>query len=94
MVDAIPPRAKWFSKQLAFYDQPDSEHTIYYRSPIDGIRTLLGNPAHASHIVYKPKKIFRNSSKTTRIYNEMWTGRWWHAIQVSLLQLLDTRLRF
>ena len=40
--------------------------------------------AFANDIVYRPKKIFTDSSKTTRIYNEMWTGDWWHSVQVSL----------
>ncbi|EGO02485.1 hypothetical protein SERLA73DRAFT_150220 [Serpula lacrymans var. lacrymans S7.3] len=46
--------------------------------------SLLDNPAHAKHIVYKPKKIFSNAQKENRIYNEMWTGKWWHAIQARL----------
>ena len=44
----------------------------------------LGNPAHAKDIVYRPRKIFKNASKTTRIYNEMWTGEWWNTVQVRL----------
>jgi hypothetical protein len=63
----------------------EDEYTIYYRNPIDAMRLLLGNPAHAKDIVYRPKKIFRDKEKSMRIYNEMWTGKWWHVIQVCFL---------
>jgi hypothetical protein len=85
VLDDIPPRAEWHSKKLAFEDRPEDEYTIYYRNPIDAMRSLLGNPAHAKDIVYRPKKIFRDKEKSVRIYNEMWTGKWWHAIQVCFL---------
>jgi hypothetical protein len=85
VLDDIPPRAEWHSKKLAFEDRPEDEYTIYYRNPIDAMRSLLGSPAHAKDIVYRPKKIFRDKEKSVRIYNEMWTGKWWHAIQVCFL---------
>ena len=44
----------------------------------------VGNPAHAKDIVYRPKKVFTDSMKTLRIYNEMWTGEWWNTVQVSV----------
>jgi hypothetical protein len=37
---------------------------------------------HAEHVVYRPKKIFSDASKSKRIYNEMWTGDWWNTVQV------------
>jgi len=83
-VDSIPARAQWKSKTLSFFDKPEHKHMIHYRDPLEAIKTLLGNPAHAKDIIYRPKKIFADSGKGTRIYNEMWTGKWWHAIQVSV----------
>ncbi|KAG1844084.1 hypothetical protein DFJ58DRAFT_731389 [Suillus subalutaceus] len=80
-LDVIPPRAEWHSKKLAFEDRPNDEYNKYYRNPIDAIQSLLGNPVHAKDIVYRPKKIFRDHTKSVRIYNEMWSGKWWHAIQ-------------
>ncbi|KAG1744088.1 uncharacterized protein EDB91DRAFT_1050852 [Suillus paluster] len=82
-IDSVPPRAKWQSTFLAFADKPDHKHELHYRNPVDAIRTLLGNPAHAKDIIYKPATVFTNDTHSSRIYNEMWTGCWWHAIQVS-----------
>jgi hypothetical protein len=84
VVDSIPPRAQWKTRQLWYKSDPNDKHTIYHRNPCDVISSLLGNPAFANDIVYRPKKIFTNSSKTARIYNEMWTGDWWHSVQVSI----------
>lgn len=82
-IDCIPDRASWKSETLTFPDRPDEEHVVRYRDIIQAIKALLGNPSHAKHIVYKPRRVFSDQSKTKRIYNEMWTGRWWNAVQVS-----------
>jgi hypothetical protein len=84
LVDHVPPRAAWKTQEIWFKSDPDDKHIIHYRDPLDAVRTLLGNPAHASDIIYKPRKIFRDASRSTRIYNEMWTGEWWNTIQVNL----------
>ena len=84
MVDSIPERAKWKRCELWYKSDPEDKHVIHYRDPKEVISALLGNPAHAKDIVYQPRKIFKNASKTTCIYNEMWTGEWWNTVQVHL----------
>ncbi|KAJ7020881.1 hypothetical protein C8F04DRAFT_1295696 [Mycena alexandri] len=86
IIDEIPDRAVWKSKLLSFPDRPDEKYTIRYRDPLDAIRSLLGNPAHAKNIVYAPKRIFSSRMKDNRVYNEMWTGKWWSAVQAELPQ--------
>ena len=51
---------------------------------MEAIKSLLGDPAHTNEIVYAPRKIFSSQARDNRIYTEMWTGKWWHAVQVSL----------
>ncbi|KAG1845829.1 hypothetical protein F4604DRAFT_1595367 [Suillus subluteus] len=82
VVNGVPARAQWKTRQLWYKSDPEDKHTIYYRNPCDVMQSLLGNPAFTNDIVYRPKKIFTDSSKNTRIYNEMWTGDWWHSVQV------------
>jgi hypothetical protein len=88
MVDSIPSRAEWKTKELWYKSDPEDKHTIHYRDPLQAIASLLGNPAYASDVVYRPSKIFTDSSKSKRIYNEMWTGDWWNAVQVSSSRVL------
>ncbi|KAG2134040.1 uncharacterized protein EDB93DRAFT_1242739 [Suillus bovinus] len=87
-IDSIPAWAKWQSTHLSFHDKPQHKHELHYRNPLDAIQALLGNPAHARDIVYKPSTIFSDSTHSTRIYNEMWSGRWWHAVQGAYVALV------
>lgn len=87
MVDQIPERCgPWYTKRLSFKDSPKEFFTIRHRNPIEAIRGLWGDPAFAQHLVYKPAKLFRDADARPedRIYNEMWTGYLWNAVQVGL----------
>ena len=76
MVNSVPDRAKWKTRELWYKSDPEDKHIIHYRNPKELISALLGNPVHAKDIIYCPKKVFTDSIKTPRIYNEMWTGEW------------------
>jgi len=80
IVNSIPPRAYWKTCKLWFKNNPEDKHIVYHWDPIDAIKTLLGNPAHANDIMYRPKRVFTNASRDSRIYNEMWTGDWWNTV--------------
>ncbi|KAF7371466.1 hypothetical protein MVEN_00001000 [Mycena venus] len=85
IVDSIPERAgEWTTKSLSFPDRPDEKYLIRHRDPLDAIRALLGNPAYAKDIVYIPKKVFSDSDRKNRVYNEMWTDKWWTGVQTKL----------
>jgi hypothetical protein len=85
-IDGMPcPKGGWITEKLAFEEAPGEVYTIHYRNVIDVIRGLWGDPKLAQHMCYKPAKVWTRRDKRTRkrIYREMWTGKWWHAIQVS-----------
>ena len=82
-VEDIPAWAEWESVALSFKDAPEDKYMVHYRSPVEAIKTLLGDPLLAKDIVYKPKPIFTNANKDKRVYNEMWMGMWWEEMQVS-----------
>ncbi|KDR70580.1 hypothetical protein GALMADRAFT_76052, partial [Galerina marginata CBS 339.88] len=63
---------------------PDTTHTIRYRDPIEAIRSIWKDPALSPHIVYRPRKVFSSRDRKNRIYTELWTGQWWHAVQSRL----------
>ena len=67
-------------------DEDGEKHTIYYCDPVKAIESLWQDPTLAEDFCYKPQKIYSDSTKSQRIYNEMWTGDWWHNVQVSLNQ--------
>ncbi|KAH9913778.1 uncharacterized protein B0H18DRAFT_887721 [Fomitopsis serialis] len=81
-VDTIPDRATWKTTSLTFPDRLDEVHLVRYRDILEAIKALFGNPAHAKDIVYRPRRVFADVSRTRRIFTEMWTGLWWSAVQV------------
>ena len=82
-IEDILARAEWESVALSFKDAPEDKYVVHYRSPVEAIKTLLGDPSLAKDIVYKLKHIFTNTNKDKRVYNEMWMGMWLEETQVS-----------
>jgi hypothetical protein len=88
IVENIPDRsAKWTTKYLSFPDRPQEKHAIRFRGVTEAIQCLWGDPTLSKDMVYVPKKVFSDSSRENRVYSEMWTGSWWHVIQVCLTSL-------
>ncbi|KAL0568043.1 hypothetical protein V5O48_013944 [Marasmius crinis-equi] len=85
IVDSIPARGgTWQTKDFRFKDFPDEVMSVRYRDPLKAIRALWGDPSLAEHLVYKPSKIFSDAEKSKRQYSELWTGKWWWAMQSRL----------
>jgi hypothetical protein len=56
---------------------------LWLRDPVECVRELFSNPTFKEDIKYGPQKVYTDESRTERIYNEMWTGKWWWKMQVS-----------
>jgi len=81
LVDQIPSRATWKTRHLSFTDRPGEKYRVHFRDPLEAIRSLWGDPKHAKDLVYAPKRVFSDNQQTSRIYSEMWTGKWWNGVQ-------------
>lgn len=89
-IDALPPSPKFteviFSVTGDLLDannQPQVEQvSLWMRDPMECIQELLGNPSFRNETVFAPCRIYTDSTQTTRMYGEMWTGDWWWALQV------------
>jgi hypothetical protein len=73
---------EWKVRSLRFKDNPEERFIFRHWDVIEAIKSLWGDPALASHLVYRPRKVFKDAHKTKRLYSEMWDGKWWNAIQV------------
>ena len=83
-VDAIPEKAgRWQTRHLSFKDQPDDKYTVRFRDPVEAIRSLWRDSDFSPDMVFKPAKLYSDEGMKTRIFNEMWTSKWWHVCQVS-----------
>ncbi|KIY61074.1 hypothetical protein CYLTODRAFT_320380, partial [Cylindrobasidium torrendii FP15055 ss-10] len=77
-LEDIPRRAgKWHVKHVTYPDRPNEPFTLRHRNIIECIQSLWGDPELEEHIVYQPRRVFTSNNKQCRIYNEMWTGKWW-----------------
>lgn len=98
-IDALPDKAgEWQTKSLSFRDLPGETFTIHHRDPIEAIKGLWQDPNLSPHMVFAPSKVYTDATKLDRIYSEMWTGQWWHVLQVfvsadanNLMKLNDLR---
>ena len=83
-VDAIPERSgDWHTRHLSFKDQPDEKYTIRFRDPVEAIQSLWRDADLSPEMVFKPAKVFSDRDRKSRIFNEMWTSKWWHICEVS-----------
>jgi hypothetical protein len=94
-MDGLPERSgPWKTETMSFRDRPNEHFTIRYRNPIDAIRSIWKDPVNSPDLVFAPSRVYTDGTKDTRIYSEMWTGKWWHAIQVNLQRPYLNHLRY
>lgn len=55
---------------------------VYFRDVIACLRALFGNPDFAPILVFAPEKHYTDELRTTRLYHDMHSGRWWWSTQV------------
>ncbi|KAI5835810.1 hypothetical protein K523DRAFT_217684, partial [Schizophyllum commune Tattone D] len=76
-INKLDKRAgEWHTELMRYPDTPDEEHVLYFREPLEAIRSLWGDPTLAQHLVYRPSQVFADATRADRVYSEMWTGKW------------------
>jgi hypothetical protein len=79
----MPEKAgQWKMKHLSFQDRPNNVFTIRYQNLVEAIQSLWKNNELSPHIKVSPTKVYSSEDWKMRIFDEMWTGKWWHIIQV------------
>ncbi|KAI0283817.1 hypothetical protein BC826DRAFT_1093774 [Russula brevipes] len=85
-VDQLWTGPKWDCKNITVTgDLLDSsgvcltdEFELWLRDPVECIKELISNPSFNGSIKYAPEHVYTDSTKRSRIYDEMWTAdRWW-----------------
>ena len=57
---------------------------VFYRDIVECIRSLFGDPNFTPYLHFAPEKHYTDDTKDTRMYHDMYTGKWWWATQVSV----------
>jgi hypothetical protein len=83
-IATLPKLGHWHEETLSLLEDPTVEHTIQYRNPLDVIQALWSNPTYVDQMVFAPRRLWSSHDRSSRLYNEMWTGDWWWETQVSI----------
>ena len=76
---------KWKTENLRFKDRPNELFTLRYRDPVEAIKSLWKDSQLSPEMVFASRKIFSDKTCENRIFTEMWTGKWWPALQVKIM---------
>jgi hypothetical protein len=78
----LPGRPRFERKELDI----GGEHLDFYcRDILECIRSLYGDPQFTQDLAFTPERHYTSHERTSRIYNEMYTGDWWWSVQVRSL---------
>lgn len=57
-------------------------YNFYFRGIIPCIHTLFGDPTFTERLIFAPERHYKDPDRTTQIFDEMHTGKWWWLVQV------------
>jgi hypothetical protein len=60
---------------------------LYFRDPIEAIQSLLHQPQLKDDLEFVPRKVWTDETCSSRVFNEIFTGKWAWKTQVSQLLL-------
>jgi hypothetical protein len=80
MIDtSLPGRPRFERHEIVVGDEVCE---VYFRDVIACLRALFGNPDFAPILIFVPEKHYSDELRTSRLYHDMHTGRWWWSTQV------------
>ena len=75
----LPARPKFKHEEIVIGGEACD---VYFRDIIECVRALYSDPEFAPYLVILPEKHFTDDKKTTRLFHDMHTGKWWWGTQV------------
>ncbi|KAG9088545.1 hypothetical protein FRC06_001978, partial [Ceratobasidium sp. 370] len=81
-VDGLPHGPRWYRRTLRIPgDQSDMIVHLWMRDIIELVRYLIGDRRFMEDMRFAPERHFTSEARTTRVYDQMWSGDWWWRIQ-------------
>jgi len=85
----MPERAgTWKTQKLEFKERPGEVFNLWYRNPIEAIKSLWSDHQLSPEMVFAGQKVFSDATRENQIFSEMWTAKWWHILQVRILFII------
>lgn len=73
-------------------DGIQGEIEVIYRDPLEVIQDIYGSPTYCEQMKFAPERHWEDEDRTSRVYHEMHTGKWWWRKQVSCAPPFTRRL--
>ncbi|THU83771.1 hypothetical protein K435DRAFT_688905 [Dendrothele bispora CBS 962.96] len=82
IIDSMPAPRPSFSREEVVVQG----HTfdLFKRDIMECIRALYGNPDHSQYLCFSPERHYADADHVSRIYHDMYTGKWWWSTQKAL----------
>ncbi|KAI0336980.1 hypothetical protein BDW22DRAFT_1340702 [Trametopsis cervina] len=59
---------------------------VWYRDVLDCVRALFSDESFAPFLVFAPERHYGDEARTSRLYHDVYTGKWWWTTQEKLEQ--------
>ncbi|KAI0772149.1 hypothetical protein BD413DRAFT_474708, partial [Trametes elegans] len=82
IIDCLPAGRPRFKREEV--EVAGESFEVYFRDITECIRSLLGDPEFAPLLLLVPEKHFTDHTKTTQVFFDMNTGKWWWTTQEAL----------
>ncbi|QRV74481.1 hypothetical protein RhiJN_02495 [Ceratobasidium sp. AG-Ba] len=81
-VGRLPCGPSWFRETIIVKgDQGDEILDLWKHDIIKLIQMLLSDPRFIPHIRFAPERHYDSAAKENRVYDKMWSGKWWWRMQ-------------
>ncbi|KAG8723169.1 hypothetical protein FRC09_004415 [Ceratobasidium sp. 395] len=81
-INRLPRGPPWFRETIRVIGDQDVEILdLWKRDIVAMIRYLLADPRFIPHTRYAPERHYDDGTRQNRVYDEMWSARWWWQMQ-------------
>ncbi|KAG9094850.1 hypothetical protein FS749_011715 [Ceratobasidium sp. UAMH 11750] len=81
-VDGLPHGPRWYRRTLRIPgDQGDMIVHLWMRDIVELVRYLISDRRFMEDMRFAPERHYTSAARTTRVYDQMWSGNWWWRIQ-------------
>ncbi|KAH9008739.1 hypothetical protein EDB85DRAFT_2163908 [Lactarius pseudohatsudake] len=79
--EEMPGRPKFKCEKICIGGE---SYDFHFREVIPCICALFGDPRYSGRLVFAPERHYQDVGRTTQVFGEMYTGKWWWSVQQSL----------
>ncbi|KAG8725615.1 hypothetical protein FRC09_000002 [Ceratobasidium sp. 395] len=81
-INHLPRGPPWFRETIRVIGDQDVEILdLWKRDIVEMIRYLLTDPRFIPHTRYAPERHYDDRNRQNRVYDEMWSAKWWWRMQ-------------